>query len=100
MYNTYWVGVHGCDYIYIDNQYIPPLEFEGLIEVLSKYGLKLEKKLLSAFLSRCSVKPQRDGIPYREFLHRFQDRSEGGMTHSILNSKKHRLVRLCYFLKM
>ena len=31
MYNTYWVGVHGCDYIYIDNQYIPPLEFEGLI---------------------------------------------------------------------
>ncbi|XP_052069905.1 EF-hand calcium-binding domain-containing protein 6-like isoform X10 [Mytilus californianus] len=68
--------------------------FDGFLEVLCKYGLNLEKKLLSAFLSRCSVKPQRDGVPYREFLHRFQDRSEAGMTHNILNSKKHRLVRL------
>lgn len=67
------------------------VSFDDFLEVLSKYGLKLEKKLLSAFLSRCSVKPQRDGVPYKEFLHRFQDRSEGGMTHSILNSKKHRV---------
>lgn len=65
--------------------------FDGFLEVLCKYGLNLEKKLLSAFLSRCSVKPQRDGVPYREFLHRFQDRSEAGMTHNILNSKKHRV---------
>lgn len=67
------------------------VSFDDFLEVLGKYGLKLEKKLLSAFLSRCSVKPQRDGVPYREFLHRFQDRSEAGMTHNILNSKKHRV---------
>lgn len=65
--------------------------FDDFLEVLSKYGLKLEKKFLAAFLSRCSISANKDGtIPYREFLHRFQDRSEQGMTHEILTNKKHR----------
>ncbi|KAL3877258.1 hypothetical protein ACJMK2_034991 [Sinanodonta woodiana] len=69
--------------------------FDVFLGVLAQFGLKLEKKFLAAFLSRCSVSARRDGtIPYREFLHRFQDRSEQGMTHNILTNKKHRLVRL------
>ncbi|XP_045213857.1 EF-hand calcium-binding domain-containing protein 6-like isoform X3 [Mercenaria mercenaria] len=69
--------------------------FDDFLEVLGNYGLKLEKKYLAAFLSRCSVSANKNGtIPYREFLHRFQDRSEKGMTHTILTDNKHRLVRL------
>ena len=65
---------------------------------MGKHGLHLEKKFLAAFLSRCSVSANKDGtIPYREFLHRFQDRSEQGMTHNILTNHKHRLVRLLVF---
>ncbi|XP_052263112.1 EF-hand calcium-binding domain-containing protein 6-like isoform X2 [Dreissena polymorpha] len=65
--------------------------FDDFLEVLANFGLKLEKKYLAAFLSRCSVSANRNGtIPYREFLHRFQDRSERGMTHAILTDNKHR----------
>ncbi|KAL5018758.1 hypothetical protein ScPMuIL_004480 [Solemya velum] len=70
------------------------VSFDEFLDVMCQYGLKLEKNLLAAFLARCSVKARRDGVPYREFLHRFQDRSEIGMTHNILTSKNHRLVRL------
>lgn len=65
--------------------------FDDFLEVLANFGLKLEKKYLAAFLSRCSVSANKNGtIPYREFLHRFQDRSEKGMTHTILTDNKHR----------
>ncbi|XP_052785640.1 EF-hand calcium-binding domain-containing protein 6-like isoform X2 [Mya arenaria] len=67
------------------------VNFDDFLEVLANFGLKLEKKYLAAFLSRCSVSANRNGtIPYREFLHRFQDRSERGMTHTILTDNKHR----------
>jgi hypothetical protein len=77
------------------------VNFDDFLDVLSAYGLRLEKKYLAAFLSRCSVSANKNGtVPYREFLHRFQDRSEKGMTHTILTDNKHRLVRLLvsYFI--
>nr|KAG5714709.1 hypothetical protein BaRGS_000197 [Batillaria attramentaria] len=64
--------------------------FDDFIEVLGKFGLRLEKSLLGSFLSRCSVKAMGKGVPYREFLHRFQDRSEAGMVHNVLTNVKHR----------
>lgn len=64
--------------------------FDHFLEVLSLFGLHLEKPLLRAFLSRCGVKPRPEGVPYRDFLHRFQDRSEAGMTHQVLANTKHR----------
>lgn len=67
------------------------VSFDVFLEVLAQYHLKLEKKLLAAFLSRCAVQARRDGVPYRDFLHRFQDRSEVGMTHNILTNTKHRV---------
>ncbi|XP_059167514.1 EF-hand calcium-binding domain-containing protein 6-like [Physella acuta] len=66
------------------------VSFDDFIDVLTSFGLKLEKNLLSAFLSRCSVKPVPAGVPYREFLHRFQDRGESGITHNVLTDVKHR----------
>ncbi|ESO99600.1 hypothetical protein LOTGIDRAFT_238765 [Lottia gigantea] len=66
------------------------VSYDDFLEVLETHGLKLDKTLLGAFLSRCSVKVQGRGIPYREFLHRFQDRSEDGMVHNILSQTKHR----------
>ncbi|XP_061196185.1 EF-hand calcium-binding domain-containing protein 6-like isoform X1 [Saccostrea echinata] len=67
------------------------VSFDDFLEVLAQFHLKLEKKLLAAFLSRCAVQAHRDGVPYRDFLHRFQDRSEIGMTHNILTNTKHRV---------
>lgn len=64
--------------------------FDEFLKVLSLFGLRLEKSLLGAFLSRCGVKPQPEGIPYRDFLQRFQDRSEAGITHQVLANTKHR----------
>lgn len=64
--------------------------FDDFIEVLGQFGLKLEKSLLWSFLSRCSVKVMGKGVPYKEFLHRFQDRGEAGMVHNILTDVKHR----------
>lgn len=66
------------------------VSFDEFIEVLGQFGLKLEKNLLGAFLSRCSIKAMGKGVPYREFLHRFQDRGESGMTHNVMTDVKHR----------
>lgn len=66
------------------------MNFDDFLEVLREFGLSLEKPLLWAFLSRCSVKAMGKGVPYREFLHRFQDRSEAGMVHNVLTDVKHR----------
>ncbi|KAK3772027.1 hypothetical protein RRG08_008265 [Elysia crispata] len=66
------------------------VNFDDFIEVLGQFGLKMEKPLLGAFLSRCSVKAHGKGVPYREFLHRFQDRGEAGMAHNVLTDIKHR----------
>ncbi|XP_076452836.1 EF-hand calcium-binding domain-containing protein 6-like isoform X2 [Babylonia areolata] len=66
------------------------VSFDDFLEVLAEFGLKMEKPLLGAFLSRCSVRAMGKGVPYREFLHRFQDRSETGMVHNVLTDVKHR----------
>ncbi|RUS88431.1 hypothetical protein EGW08_003827 [Elysia chlorotica] len=66
------------------------VNFDAFLEVLGQFGLKMEKPLLGAFLSRCSVKAHGKGVPYREFLHRFQDRGETGMAHNVLTDVKHR----------
>ena len=66
------------------------VSFDDFCEVLGDFGLKMEKPLLGAFLSRCSVKATATGVPYREFLHRFQDRGEEGMTHNVLTDVNHR----------
>jgi len=66
------------------------VSFDKFCETLGNFGLKMEKPLLGAFLSRCSVKAVAGGVPYREFLHRFQDRGDEGMTHNVLTDVKHR----------
>ncbi|XP_076459815.1 EF-hand calcium-binding domain-containing protein 6-like isoform X2 [Babylonia areolata] len=66
------------------------VSFDDFLEVLSQFGLRLEKSLLGSFLSRCSIQAMGKGVPYREFLHRFQDRSEAGMVHNVLTDVKHR----------
>ncbi|XP_048248284.1 EF-hand calcium-binding domain-containing protein 6-like isoform X1 [Haliotis rufescens] len=66
------------------------VSFDNFLDVLRQFGLSLEKPLLGSFLARCSVQVVGSGVPYREFLHRFQDRSENGMTHNILTDKKHK----------
>lgn len=68
------------------------MTFDDFVDVLGQYGLSLEKRYLAAFLNRVGVTPVREGVPYREFLHRFQDRSDNGMTHNILTSNKHKYV--------
>ena len=70
--------------------FFPQVNFDDFVEVLGRFGLKLEKNLLGAFLSRCSIRAMGKGVPYREFLHRFQDRSESGMVHQILTDPRHR----------
>lgn len=62
---------------------------DHFLSVLNKCGLSLEKSHLAEFLARCNVQPTNKDVPYREFLHRFQDRSEGGMAHKILTNPKH-----------
>ncbi|XP_063969621.1 EF-hand calcium-binding domain-containing protein 6-like [Lytechinus pictus] len=60
-------------------------------QVLSKFGLKLEGPYLDEFLTRCGLTANRAGmVSYRDFLRRFQDRSEGGVTHNILNDPTHK----------
>ncbi|KAJ8318169.1 hypothetical protein KUTeg_003260 [Tegillarca granosa] len=68
------------------------VSFDDFVDVLAQYGLSLEKRYLAAFLNRVGVTPVREGVPYREFLHRFQDRSDNGMTHTILTSNKHKSI--------
>ncbi|KAH9502531.1 hypothetical protein Btru_068907 [Bulinus truncatus] len=73
-----------------DKEKLGIVSFDDFIEVLNTFGLKLEKNLLGTFLCRCSIQAQSKGVPYREFLHRFQDRGEQGITHVILTDVKHR----------
>lgn len=63
------------------------------LEVLAQYGLRMEKPHMGDFLARCELQASSLGIPYQEFLVKFQDRSEGGMAHHILTNPKHRFNR-------
>ena len=69
---------------------LPQVTHDEFLLVLSDFGLPLEKSHLAEFLARCSVSPSQTGVPYREFMHRFQDRSEKGMAHNVLTNAKHR----------
>lgn len=62
------------------------------LEVLAQYGLRMEKPHMGDFLARCELQASSLGIPYQEFLVKFQDRSEGGMAHHILTNPKHRFA--------
>ena len=61
----------------------------AFVDVLNRFGLTLEREHLAEFLSRCNIEPTRTEVPYRQFLHTFQDRSEDGMPHKILTNPKH-----------
>lgn len=64
------------------------------VQVINDFGLRLKDEHLDEFLSRCSIQPKGEGgISYRDFLFRFQDRSEEGMAHKILSNSKHRYNR-------
>ncbi|KAL9978672.1 hypothetical protein ACROYT_G016217 [Oculina patagonica] len=59
--------------------------------VMEDFGLRLSTvKQLDDFLARCGVEASNDKISYKEFLRRFQDRSEQGMPHKILANPLHR----------
>lgn len=59
--------------------------------VMEDFGLRLSTdKQLDDFLARCGVEPSNGKISYKEFLRRFQDRSEQGMPHKILANPLHR----------
>ena len=57
---------------------------------LAKKGTFLVINPTQFFACRCGVEPSNDKISYKEFLRRFQDRSEQGMPHKILANPLHR----------
>lgn len=62
---------------------------------LAKKGASLVINLIQFFACRCGVEPSNDKISYKEFLRRFQDRSEQGMPHKILANPLHRYDMDC-----
>ncbi|XP_062407658.1 uncharacterized protein LOC134098858 [Sardina pilchardus] len=63
---------------------------EEFLQVLRCFNLRLKREHLGLFLARCGVELRRDGVDYPQFLLRFLDRSQDGLTHSILSNPKHR----------
>ncbi|XP_064633647.1 EF-hand calcium-binding domain-containing protein 6-like isoform X2 [Lineus longissimus] len=66
------------------------VNFDHFLDVLAENGLHLEKSYLNKFFARCQLSVSKEGVPYYDFLHKFQDRSEAGMPHNILTDPKHR----------
>ncbi|XP_078252932.1 EF-hand calcium-binding domain-containing protein 6 [Rhinoraja longicauda] len=60
------------------------------LSVLGTFGLHLRTEHLNLFLLRCNLENTRAGIKYIDFLKNFQDRSEKGLPHKILNNPKHK----------
>ncbi|XP_069756339.1 EF-hand calcium-binding domain-containing protein 6 [Narcine bancroftii] len=60
------------------------------LSVLATFGLHLKTEYLNLFLARCNLENTKAGIKYIDFLRNFQDRSEKGMLHKILNNPKHK----------
>lgn len=59
--------------------------------VMKDFGLRLDTdKQLEDFNARCGIEASNGKISYKEFLRRFQDRSEQGMPHKILANPLHR----------
>ncbi|XP_055487999.1 EF-hand calcium-binding domain-containing protein 6 [Leucoraja erinacea] len=70
------------------------------LSVLGTFGLHLKTEHLNLFLPRCNLENSKAGIKYIDFLKNFQDRSERGLPHKILNNPKHKFnndgsVSLC-----
>ncbi|XP_041944700.1 EF-hand calcium-binding domain-containing protein 6 [Alosa sapidissima] len=63
---------------------------EEFLQVLRGFDLRLKREHLGLFLARCGMELRKDGIDYPQFLLRFLDRSQDGLTHSILSNPKHR----------
>ncbi|XP_048383672.1 EF-hand calcium-binding domain-containing protein 6 [Stegostoma tigrinum] len=70
------------------------------LAVLAIFGLHLKDEHFNLFLARCNLENSKSGIKYIDFLRNFQDRSEKGIPHKILNNPKHKFncegsVSLC-----
>ncbi|KAL2098076.1 hypothetical protein ACEWY4_007283 [Coilia grayii] len=63
---------------------------EEFLQVLHSFNLSLKRQHLGLFLARCGMELHKDSIDYLQFLHRFQDRNEDSLMHSILSNPKHR----------
>ncbi|XP_078418371.1 EF-hand calcium-binding domain-containing protein 6 [Cetorhinus maximus] len=70
------------------------------LSVLATFDLHLKDEHFNLFLARCNLENSKFGIKYIDFLRNFQDRSEKGIPHKILNNPKHKFnyegsVSLC-----
>ncbi|XP_028399843.1 EF-hand calcium-binding domain-containing protein 6-like [Dendronephthya gigantea] len=74
----------------IDLDRMGRVSIDDFRKVLREFGLTLSSgKQVEDFLARCGVEFD-DKVPYKEFLRRFQDRSEKGVAHKILANPLHR----------
>ncbi|KAG2465474.1 EFCB6 protein, partial [Polypterus senegalus] len=62
---------------------------EQFLSVLEAFDLHMKKEHLGLFLARCGLE-NKPTVDYAEFLQKFQDRSEKGITHNILSNPKHK----------
>ncbi|XP_033124539.1 EF-hand calcium-binding domain-containing protein 6-like [Anneissia japonica] len=79
------------EFVNLDTQRTGEIDRKDFQRILEKFDLKLDNKQLNDFMARCSITCRKDGrVSYRDFLQRFQDRSEEGIPHKILANPKHR----------
>ncbi|XP_067838234.1 EF-hand calcium-binding domain-containing protein 6 [Heptranchias perlo] len=62
----------------------------AFLSVLATFGLHLKDEHFNIFLARCNLENNKAGVKYIDFLKNFQDRSEKGIPHKILNNAKHK----------
>lgn len=75
----------------LDLDRIGKVSFDDFRMVMKDFGLRLDSdKQLDDFIARCGIEASNGKISYKEFLRRFQDRSEQGMPHKILANPLHR----------
>ncbi|XP_063314192.1 EF-hand calcium-binding domain-containing protein 6-like [Pelobates fuscus] len=76
-----------------DPQRIGKVDQDDFMAVLEKFDLKLKDEHFHIFLARCGLENSLTGISYMDFLRKFQDRSDKGITHKILSNPNHRFHR-------
>ncbi|RMX39469.1 hypothetical protein pdam_00015583 [Pocillopora damicornis] len=75
----------------LDLDRIGKVSLDDFRMVMKDFGLRLDTdKQLDDFIARCGIEASNGKISYKEFLRRFQDRSEQGMPHKILANPLHR----------
>ncbi len=58
---------------------------DQFLNILRKFGLRLELNLLDAFLERCEIDSKSsEQVVYTKFLEKFQNRSEQGLTYKVI----------------